>query len=74
MRLDVGAPTAVSPLLRRLDESLGATHLLTDNHGIDVVTGEDRSALLNARVPPSVRRDRATTSWSSSRRPMDAFG
>lgn len=44
-------PAAVSPLLRRLDESLGATHHLTDYRGIDVVTGEDRSALLNAPRP-----------------------
>ena len=46
-----GDRTAVSPLLRRLDESLGATHHLTDNHGIDLVTGEDRSALLNVPRP-----------------------
>ena len=46
-----GGPTAVSPLLRRLDESLGATHHLTDSRGIDLVTGEDHSALLNAPRP-----------------------
>jgi signal transduction histidine kinase len=43
-----GGRSEVLPLLRRLDASLGATHYLTDSRGIDVVTGEDRSPLLNA--------------------------
>ena len=41
----------VSELLRRLDASFGATHYVTDGRGIDVVTGEDRSALLNLPRP-----------------------
>ena len=45
-----GAP-AVATLLRRLDASLGATHYLADSRGRDVVTGEDRSALLDAPRP-----------------------
>jgi len=49
--LERGGATAVSPLLRRLDESLGATHHFTDSRGIDLVSGEDRSALLNAPRP-----------------------
>jgi len=49
--LSRGGPPAVSLLLRRLDESLGATHHLTDSQGVDVVTGENRSALLNAPRP-----------------------
>lgn len=49
--LERGGATAVSPLLRRLDTSLGATHHFTDSRGIDLVTGEDRSALLNAPRP-----------------------
>jgi two-component system sensor histidine kinase CpxA len=43
-----GGRTEVATLLRRLDASLGATHHFTDSRGLDVVTGEDRSALLNA--------------------------
>ena len=46
-----GGSTEVAALLRRLDASLGATHYLTDSRGLDVVTGEDRSALLNAPRP-----------------------
>ena len=49
--LERGGATAVSPLLRRLDKSLGATHHFTDSRGIDLVTGEDRSALLNTPRP-----------------------
>lgn len=35
-------------LLARLDRSLSANHYLTDARGIDLVSGQDRSALLNA--------------------------
>ena len=42
-------PTAAAAFIARLDEALGATHYLTDAAGRDVITGEDRSALL--RVP-----------------------
>lgn len=42
-------PDAAAAFLARLDESLGATHYLTNATGRDVITGEDRSALL--RVP-----------------------
>jgi len=45
-----GAPE-VATLLRRLDASLGATHYLADSRGRDVVTGEDRSTLLDAPRP-----------------------
>ena len=42
-------PGAAAAFIARLDQSLGATHYLTDAAGRDLITGEDRSALL--RVP-----------------------
>ena len=42
-------PKAAAAFIARLDQSLGATHYLTDAAGRDLITGEDRSALL--RVP-----------------------
>ena len=42
-------PDAAAAFITRLDQSLGATHFLTDAAGRDLITGEDRSALL--RVP-----------------------
>lgn len=42
-------PAAAAAFIARLDQSLGATHYLTDAVGRDVITGEDRSALM--RVP-----------------------
>jgi signal transduction histidine kinase len=44
-------PAAASAFLARLDQSLGATHYLTDAAGRDVITGEDRSALLRMPRP-----------------------
>src|SRR4029078_9902493 len=42
-------PDAAAEFIAQLDQSLGATHYLTDAAGRDLITGEDRSALL--RVP-----------------------
>ena len=44
-------PPGASAYLARLSRSLGHTHYLTDAAGRDVVTGEDRSSLLNAPRP-----------------------
>jgi two-component system sensor histidine kinase CpxA len=44
-------PEAAAAFIARLDESLGATHYLTDAAGRDLITGEDRSALLHAPRP-----------------------
>jgi len=49
--LDRGGPPAAAAYLDRLNRSLGATHYLTDERGIDVVTGDDRTALLHAPRP-----------------------
>jgi two-component system sensor histidine kinase CpxA len=49
--LDRGGPPAAAAYLARLNRSLGAAHYLTDRAGVDVVTGEDRSALLNTPRP-----------------------
>lgn len=49
--LGQGGPGDAAAYLARLNRSLGATHYLTDSNGIDVVTGEDRSALLHAPRP-----------------------
>lgn len=46
-----GGPPEAARYLERLDRSLGATHFLTDTAGRDVVTGDDRSALLNRPRP-----------------------
>ncbi len=46
--LDRGGPSEAAAYLVRLNRSLDATHYLTDSRGTDVVTGEDRSSLLNA--------------------------
>ena len=46
-----GGPAEAAAYLARLNRSLGATHYLTDGAGVDVVTGEDRSALLHAPRP-----------------------
>jgi signal transduction histidine kinase len=43
-----GGPAELATYLDRMNRSLGATHYLTDPSGRDVVTGEDRSGLLNA--------------------------
>lgn len=47
--LERGGPAEAASYLDRLNRSLGATHYLTDVSGRDVVSGEDRSALLQAR-------------------------
>jgi signal transduction histidine kinase len=44
-------PAAAAAFIARLDQSLGATHYLTDAAGRDLITGEDRSALLNVERP-----------------------
>jgi len=46
-----GGPAAAAAYLERMNQSLGATHYLTDADGKDVVTGEDRSALVNTPRP-----------------------
>ena len=46
-----GGPAAVGAFLERAARGLDATHYLVDRQGIDVVTGEDRTALLNAPRP-----------------------
>lgn len=43
-----GGPSEAAAFLARLDRSLSATHYLTDERGRDLVSGADRSALLNA--------------------------
>ena len=40
-----GGPKRLDAFLRRLDEHTEAEHYLTDGRGVDLVTGEDRSAL-----------------------------
>ncbi|HLG56966.1 MAG TPA: ATP-binding protein [Vicinamibacterales bacterium] len=45
--LQRGGPAETASYLDRLNRSLGATHYLTDSAGRDVVSGEDRSALLH---------------------------
>jgi signal transduction histidine kinase len=44
-------PAAGAAFMARLDQSLGATHYLTDAAGRDLITGEDRSALLHVPRP-----------------------
>jgi two-component system sensor histidine kinase CpxA len=44
-------PDAAAAFMARLDQSLGATHFLTDAAGRDLITGEDRSALLQVSRP-----------------------
>jgi two-component system sensor histidine kinase CpxA len=46
-----GGPSEAASYIERLDRSLGATHYLTDTTGRDIVTGEDRSGLLNTPRP-----------------------
>ncbi len=53
---DEGGPERLAAQLRRLDSYLAGEHLLTDAHGRDLVTGADRSALLEQDAP---RQDRA---------------
>ncbi len=40
-----GGPKKLGAFLKRLDEHTEAEHYLTDGRGVDLVTGEDRSAL-----------------------------
>jgi signal transduction histidine kinase len=51
-----GGPERLDAFLRRLNDHTEADHFLTDGRGIDLVTGEDRSALrasgMSARRPP----------------------
>lgn len=49
--LQRGGPQEAGAVLARRDQSLGATHYLTDAAGRDLVTGEDRSNLLNTPRP-----------------------
>jgi two-component system sensor histidine kinase CpxA len=44
-------PAAAAAFMARLDRSLGATHYLTDAAGRDLITGDDRSALLHVPRP-----------------------
>jgi signal transduction histidine kinase len=44
-------PAAAAAFLARLDRSLAASHYLTDAAGRDLITGEDRSALLHVPRP-----------------------
>jgi signal transduction histidine kinase len=56
-----GGPAEVASYLDRMNRSLGDTHFLTDPSGRDVVTGDDRSPLLNAprgRFGPPTLGDR----------------
>jgi signal transduction histidine kinase len=46
--LQRGGPDEAMAYLARLDQSLSATHYLTDARGVDLVSGEDRSTLLHA--------------------------
>jgi two-component system sensor histidine kinase CpxA len=46
--LERGGPAEAAAYLARLDRSLNATHYLTDTSGRDVISGEDRAALLHA--------------------------
>ncbi|HEV8392878.1 MAG TPA: ATP-binding protein [Vicinamibacterales bacterium] len=46
-----GGQASAAAYLDRANRSLGATQYLTDSRGIDLVTGEDRSALLHAPRP-----------------------
>src|SRR5437868_4808913 len=46
-----GGPAAAAAYLERANRSLDAMHYLTDARGLDLVTGEDRSALLHAPRP-----------------------
>ena len=50
-----GGSAQLDDYLKRLDTYSESDHFLTDSRGIDLVTGEDRSALLVARRP-AVRR------------------
>jgi two-component system sensor histidine kinase CpxA len=49
--LQRGGPQEANAFLARRSRSLGATHYLTDASGRDLVTGEDRSGLLNTPRP-----------------------
>jgi two-component system sensor histidine kinase CpxA len=49
--LERGGPTEAAAYLERINRSLGALHYLTDATGRDVVSGEDRSGLLNTPRP-----------------------
>src|SRR4029434_5164085 len=44
-------PDAAAGFIARLDQSLGRTHYLSDAAGRDLITGEDRSALLRMPRP-----------------------
>ena len=46
-----GGPAAAGAYLERSARGLGGTHYLTDSRGVDVVTGANRAALLNAPRP-----------------------
>ena len=46
-----GGPQEAGAVLARRDQSLGATHYLTDASGRDLVSGDDRSGLLNTPRP-----------------------
>jgi len=73
-------PKAAAAFIARLDQSLGATHYLTDAAGRDLITGEDRSALLrvprpgHGQQPHAVRRRHrkaAEVLWFSNRPDQD---
>ena len=62
------ARTRQQAFIARLDQSLGATHYLTDTAGRDLITGEDRRHCCAYRGRGSGRRRSMTgSSWSNPR-------
>jgi len=49
---DDGGPARLDGYLLRLNAYSGSTHFLTDAHGIDLVSGEDRSGLRGRKTGP----------------------
>jgi signal transduction histidine kinase len=53
-----GGPQKLKSLIQRMERYLPGAHYLTDANGKDLVTGEDRSAMLRAAVPEGSRPSR----------------
>lgn len=69
-QLERHGPTALREYLSKLDRIFGGSHYLLDAHGVDLVTGQDRSSLLPRSSIDNLRL-RAHGRWTVSHRSPD---
>jgi signal transduction histidine kinase len=68
--LNSGGPKAVRDYMASLDQIFGGAHFLLDSHGVDVVSGENKAALLPPS-PSAKSRIQVNGRWIITRRAED---